>query len=177
MKKLLDSVRGWFTPATREKLYTAIAAIAPILVTAGVIASDQVEPILVIVAAVLQAFAGLLALANLRPTEAARWFGTVGRGVIYGLASTVAAAIVVLGVVTEEWASTALTYTSLGLTFLAAILAVVTPKEVAFDRSEIPVAVEAVVVDNAVVTPVVDGVQVASEVAPEVVVESHENGR
>lgn len=152
----MDAIRNWFTPAMREKLYTAIAALAPILVTAGVILPAHVQPILVIVAAALQAFGGLLALFNLKPTDAARWFGTVGRGIIYGGATTVAGAVVALGIVTDEWATGALTYISFGLTALAAILAVVTPKEVTVGIDEIPLPVEAAVVDNAIVTPVVE---------------------
>lgn len=152
----MNALRNWFTPAMREKLYTAIAALAPILVTAGAILPGQVEPIMAIVAASLQGFGGLLALINLKPTEAARWFGTVGRGIIYTGATGVAAAIVALGLVTDDWATGALTYVSFGLTALAAILAVVTPKEVSVDISEIPLKVEAAVVDNAIVTPVVE---------------------
>lgn len=148
----METIRNWFTPATREKLYTAIAALAPILVTAGVLLPGQVEPIMAIVAAALQAFGGALALINLKPTDAARWFTTVGRGVIYGGAVTVAAAVVALGIVTQDWATTALTYTSFGMTALAAILAVVTPKEVQFELNEVP-AVDAVVVNDAVVDP------------------------
>lgn len=184
----MDAIRNWFTPATREKVYTAIAALAPILVTAGVILPEQVEPIMVIVAAALQFFAGGLALLNLKPTEAARWFGTVGRGVIYGAATAVAAAVVTLGLVTQDWASTALTYTSFGLTALAAILAVVTPKEVTFDAGEIPVVAKAVVTtDDAVVSPVVEAPGApradaeAVQVTPPVVLESnpveHDDGR
>lgn len=151
----MDAIRNWFTPATRERIYTAIAALAPILVTAGVVLPAQVEPIMVIVAAALQVFGGVLAFANLKPTEAARWFGTVGRGIIYGGAVTVAGAVVALGIVTQDWATTALTYTSFGLTALASILAVVTPKEVQVDPAEV-LPVEAVVVDNAVVAPVTE---------------------
>ena len=156
----MNELRAWFTPAKREAIYTAIAALAPILVTAGVILPGNVEPIMVIVAAGLQAFGGILALVNLKPTEAARWFGTAGRALIYGGATTVAAAVVALGIVTQDWATTALTYTSFGLTALAAILGVVTPKAVTVSLDEIskPVIAEAVVVDNAVVTPVIEEV-------------------
>lgn len=124
----MDRIRDWFTPQRREDIYTAIAAIAPILVTAGVILPGQVEPYMALVAALLQGFAGILMLVNLKPTEAARWFGTVGRGVIYAGGVAVAGAVVALGFVTQDWATGALTYLSFGLTALSAILAVVTPK-------------------------------------------------
>lgn len=153
----MDALRNWLTPATREKVYTAIAALAPIFVAAGLITPESAEPWLVIVGATLQALAGALALINLRPTEAARWFGTVGRGIIYGGATTVAAAVVALGFITQDWATGALTYLSLGLTALQAILAVVTPKEVTFAAGDIPVVAKAIITpDNAVVEPVVE---------------------
>lgn len=168
----MNALRNWLSPATREKVYTAIAALAPILVAAGVLAPGQVEPVLALVAAGLQAFAGALALINLKPTEAARWFGTVGRGVIYGGATAVAASLVALGLITGDWSAQALTYTSLGLTALQAILAVVTPKEVSFkpgDPAPGVVEADAVVVDDAVIeaeTPVVVEPKVADESLP-----------
>lgn len=164
---MLEKIRNWLTPATREKLYTAIAALAPIFVASGLLTPDSVEPWLVIVGAGLQALAGILALINLKPTEAARWFGTVGRGLIYGGATAVAGAVVALGFITQDWATGALTYVSLGMTALQAVLAVVTPKEVAFAAEDIPVVVKAVVTtDDAVVSPVVEtGVVSASSVS------------
>ncbi len=162
---MLENIRNWLTPATREKVYAAIAALAPIFVAAGLITPGSVEPWLVIVGAGLQALAGLLALVNLKPTEAARWFGTVGRGVIYGGATAVAGAVVALGFITQDWATGALTYVSLGLTALQALLAVVTPKEVTFDIAEVPVVAKAIITkDDAVVEPVIE--TPANEVAP-----------
>lgn len=131
---------NWFTPARREAIYAAVAALAPFLVTIGVISQGWVEPVLTITSAVLQALAGALALFNLKPTEAARWFGTVGRGIIYGGAVTVAGAIVAMGLITQDFATTALTYVSFGLTGLAAILGVVTPKDVQVDTDPTPPA-------------------------------------
>lgn len=170
----MNAIRDWFSPANREKIYTAIAALAPIFVTAGVILPNQVEPIMVIIAALLQVFGGVLALSNLKPTEAARWFGTVGRGLIYGSATAVAASLVALGLVTGDWSAQALTYTSFGLTALAAILAVVTPKAVTFSADEIPVVAEAVVLDEAVVVPEVEAPVTTQPIA---VVEPDGDGR
>lgn len=163
---MLENIRNWLTPATREKVYTAIAALAPIFVAAGLVTPESVEPWLVIVGATLQALAGGLALINLKPTEAARWFGTVGRGLIYGGATAVAGAVVALGFITQDWATGALTYVSLGLTAFQAILAVVTPKEVSFAPGDIPVVAKAIIsTDDAVVEPVVEAP--ATAVAPE----------
>lgn len=186
----MNAIRNWFTPATREKIYTAIAALAPIFVALGFLTPEAVEPVMVLVGAGLQAFAGLLALVNLKPTEAARWFGTVGRGIIYGGATTVAGAVVALGFITQDWATGALTYVSLGLTALQAILAVVTPKEVTFDPADIPVVAKAIVTPgDAVVEPVVEvagsAIQADTEpvqITPPVVIEGdpvepHGDGR
>lgn len=162
----MNTIRNWFTPSARERLYTAIAALAPILVTAGILLPGQIEPILAIVAAALQGFAGILALSNLKATEAARWFGTVGRGIIYSGATVVAGAVVTLGIVSGDWANTALQYTSFGLTALAAVLAVITPKEVTVLPDEIA-KVDAVVVDDAVISAdqlVIDGALVADAI-------------
>lgn len=126
----MNAISNWFTPTRRESIYAAIAAIAPVLVTLGFISQGWVQPILVIASAVLQAFSGIIQLIHLKPTDAARWFGTVGRGIIYGGATTVAAAIVAMGLITNDFASTALTYLSFGLTAFAAILGIVTPKDV-----------------------------------------------
>jgi len=163
-----NTTRNWVTPARREAIYAAIAALAPILVTAGILLPGNVEPIMAIVAAALQGFAGILALANLKVTEAARWFTTAGRAVIYSGATVVAASVVALGLVTDDWATNALTYTSFGLTALAAIIGVVTPKLVPVPAVDLPVIAEAAVIDNAIVTPVVEE---SPEVAVQAVVE------
>lgn len=162
----MNTIRNWFTPSARERLYTAVAALAPILVTAGILLPGQVEPILAIVAAAFQGFAGILALSNLKATEAARWFGTVGRGIIYSGATVVAGAVVTLGIVSGDWANSALQYTSFGLTAFAAVLAVITPKDVSVLPDEIA-KIDAVVVDDAVIDAdklVIDGAIIADAV-------------
>lgn len=121
----IASVKGWFTQERREAIYLAVAGLAPILVTAGVITEGQIEFVLVIAAAALQAFAGLLALFNLKVSEAATWFTGVGRGVIYGLAATVAPAAVGLGWLTADSSVNLLTWVSLGLTALSAVIGVI----------------------------------------------------
>jgi hypothetical protein len=166
----MNAIKTWFTPARREAIYAAVAALAPILVTAGVLADNWLQPILVITSAVLQAVAGIIALSNLTPTDASRWFGTVGRGIIYGGATTVAAAVVATGLITQDFATNALTGISFGLTALAALLGVVTPKEVEFALEDLPVEADAIVVDGAVVEPVVEGLDtepVDAVVAPD----------
>jgi len=117
-------VDAWFSPERRQAIYGAVAAIAPALVGIGVLSEPQVEAILIIVAAVLQAGAGLLAMLHLTPVQVGTWIQTVGRGAIYSLAATVAPAAVVLGWVTEAQSVNILTAVSLVLTVVASSLGV-----------------------------------------------------
>ncbi|MGL4998026.1 MAG: hypothetical protein ACRC5T_03585 [Cetobacterium sp.] len=119
------NIEAWFSPERRQAIYGAVAAIAPALVGVGVLAEGQVEAILIIVAAVLQSGAGILALLNLTPGQAGTWFQTVGRGVVYSLAATVAPAAVALGWFTEATSLNILTGVSLVLTLMSSVLGVV----------------------------------------------------
>lgn len=122
---MIQKIRLWFDEGRRKAIYTFAATIAPILVYLGVITDGQTESVLVIVSAVIQAFAGLLALVNLTPGYAAQWFVTTGRAVIYGAAAVVAPAAVTLGWLTDATAVNVLTWVSLSLTALAALVSVI----------------------------------------------------
>jgi phosphatidylserine synthase len=158
-----NSIKTWFTQERREAIYLAVAGIAPILVTAGVISEGQTEFVLVIASAALQAFAGLLALFNLKVSEAASWFTGVGRGIIYALAATVAPAAVGLGWVNDDASANILTWISLGLTALAAVISVIYLKpnnaeiasgNVSVPDSQVATVVAAAKVDAAIETGV-----------------------
>lgn len=123
---MFAKLRAWFTAKRRTKIYAAVAALAPLLVYSGALVEGQVDHVLTITSVTLQAFGGLLALANYTPTAAANWFVSSGRAVLYGLAATLAPAAVGLGWVTTSTADTALTGVSLGLSALASIVAVIT---------------------------------------------------
>jgi len=118
-------VDAWFSPERRQAIYGAVAAIAPALVGIGVLSEPRVEAVLIIVAAVLQAGAGLLAVLHLTPIQVGTWFQTVGRGVIYTLAATVAPAAVALGLFTEVDSVNILTAISLILTVASSSLGVI----------------------------------------------------
>ncbi|MDQ0894414.1 hypothetical protein [Agromyces ramosus] len=127
MTRLINRVRVWFTLARRRAIQGFVVAAAPVLVTLGIITGDQVQHVLVITAAALQGFAGLLSLLNLSPAAAGTWFTTVGRGVIYSLAAAVAPAAAALGFFDERVSTNLLTGLSLGLTALAALVSVLNP--------------------------------------------------
>jgi len=123
---MIDKLRAWFTAKRRTRIYAAVAAIAPLLVFTGTLVEGQVDHILTITSVTLQAFGGLLALANYTPTAAASWFVSSGRAVLYGLVAAVAPAAVGLGWVTTSGADTILSGFSLSLSALASVVAVIT---------------------------------------------------
>ena len=122
---MIQKITAWFDAQHRQAIYAAVAALAPILVTLGVITDGQTEAVLVIGSAALQAFAGILALVNLTPRAAGEWFVTAGRGAIYALAAGVAPAAVALGWLTDAAAVNVLTGVSRGLTALAALIGII----------------------------------------------------
>lgn len=122
---MISKVRAWFTAKRRQAIYAGAAALAPILVTFGVITDGQTEFVLTLTAAGLQGFAGVLALLNLSWSGAASWFVVAGRATIYGLAATVAPAAVGLGLLPGELSVNILTGLSLGLTALQALISVI----------------------------------------------------
>lgn len=115
----------WFSAERRQAIYSSIAGLAPALIAIGLLSDPEVESVLVIVAAALQAAAGVLAILHLTPMQVGRWFQTVGRGIIYSLAATVAPAAVALGLLTDAGSVNVLTGVSVGLTVIASVLGVV----------------------------------------------------
>ena len=120
----MSALAAWFTTSRRQAIYAAVAAIAPVLVWAGRLAPDDVEPILTLTTVALQMLAGVLMLVNLNPRSAGDWFIRSGRATIYALGVAAAPAAVALGWITDEQSGTLLTGLSLGLTALSAVIAV-----------------------------------------------------
>lgn len=121
----MKTIAVWFTPGRRQAIQAAIASLLPLLAFAGFVSTTQADAILSVSQAVLQLLTGIVGLALLRPSDAARWFGTVGRGLIYGLAATVGP----LGVAFRWWgddtAAIILTVAGLALSALAAFVQIV----------------------------------------------------
>ena len=119
---MFSRLAAWFTPERRQAIQVWFGSLAPLVILAGLASQDQVEQGLIIVGAILQFAASALSVVN------ANWRDAVGvlRGAIYALAATVAPALVLLGVFSEDFSTTLLTALSLGLSSLSSLLAIFT---------------------------------------------------
>lgn len=117
---------NWFTPQRRQLIQVFFASIAPVLIGLGYATQAQIEQYLILTGAGLQFVASLVSLINLRGVLNI-W--TVLRGAIYGAGTTVAPALVVLGVIDEATSSLVLVGVSLGLSSLSSLLAIFVGKD------------------------------------------------
>lgn len=118
-------LKEWFTDERRQAIQMFGVVLATLLVTIGAITHEQTQYVYTLVAMAIQVFAGIVSLVNLTARDAASWFLTVGRGAIYAAAPVVAAAGVGLGLIREDAVPNILTWVSLGLTAVAAFVAIV----------------------------------------------------
>lgn len=122
---MLSQLRSWFTDQRRKALHAAAGSLAALLVAAGYVNDAQQAAVIGLVGSALVLLQALLGLSLLRPSEAAVWFDTVGRGLVYGLAAAAGA----FGVAFSWWTPDVVTYwaglISLGLTVVSSFVAVV----------------------------------------------------
>lgn len=120
----MKNLATWFTDGRRQALQAAIATLLPLVAYFGWVTTEQVDAVLSVSQVLLQLLQGIIGLALLRRSEAARWLTTVGRGVLYTLAGVVGP----LGVAFRWWgddtAAAILTITGLALTAFAAFVQV-----------------------------------------------------
>lgn len=121
----MKNLAHWFTDGRRQAIQAAIASLAPLVVLFGYLTQDQATAALAVSGALLQLVQGLVGLALLRPSDAARWFNTAGRAAVYALAAAVGPAGVALRFWGADTAGAILTVTGLALTALAAIVQIV----------------------------------------------------
>ncbi|MFJ4173979.1 hypothetical protein [Microbacterium sp. NPDC089696] len=121
----MKKIRDWLTDDRRVSLQAFFAVLGVLAVQLGFATEDTTGLVLVFTGALLQLLQALLALAFLRPSEAAVWLDTIGRGVIYAFAAAAAPVAVAVGLLTDEQAGSILAAVSTALTALAAFLAVV----------------------------------------------------
>lgn len=112
----------WLDAQQRQKIQVFFATLVPIAVLIGLTTETAAEQWLLILGAALQFTSSALSLANLKGGVHAAW--TILRGAVYALAATVAPALTVLGLISDEQGATALTAISLGLTSLSSLIAV-----------------------------------------------------
>lgn len=121
----LTRLRVWLTDARRQALHAALGTIAALGVTIGWVTDDQATLIAGVTGSALALLQGGLGLLLLRPSDAARWFGTIGRGLIYGLAASAGALGIGFGIWGSDSVTQALGVVSVGLTVVSSLLSVV----------------------------------------------------
>jgi hypothetical protein len=121
----MKKIREWFTDDRRVALQAFLAVLGVLAVQLGFATEELTGLVLVFTGALLQLLQALLALAFLRPSEAAVWLDTIGRGVVYAFAAAAAPVAVAVGLITDAQAGAILAAVSTALTALAAFLAVV----------------------------------------------------
>lgn len=117
MKKFIK----WFTAERRQLIQVFLGSLAPVFILLGFATQNQTEQYLVISGAVLQFFASLLSLINLRGVLSI-W--TALRGAIYTFGFTVSPVLVILGVYDENTNQYILMGISLGLGALSNLVAI-----------------------------------------------------
>jgi hypothetical protein len=138
MKKLrdrlragLNKARAWLTDARRQAVHAALGTIATLGVTVGWLNDGQATALLGLTGATLALAQGALGLTLLRASDAGRWFGTVGRGLVYGLAAACGAVGVAFHLWGDDSVTGALGVVSVGLTIVSSFLSVVNVHTVA----------------------------------------------
>lgn len=121
----LHALRVWLTDVRRQALHAALGTLATLGVTIGWVTDDQAALIAGMTGSALALLQGGLGLLLLRPSDAARWFGTTGRGLVYGLAAAAGALGVGFGVWGDDNVTQALGIVSVGLTVVSSFLGVV----------------------------------------------------
>ena len=111
----------WFTAERRQLIQVFLGSLAPVFILLGFATQNQTEQYLVISGAVLQFFASLLSLINLRGVLSI-W--TALRGAIYTFGFTVSPVLVILGVYDESTNQYILMGISLGLGALSNLVAI-----------------------------------------------------
>lgn len=125
----MTKLRDWLTDSRRTAIQAFLATLGILAVQAGLATEHQTGLILVMTGALLQLLQGLLALAFLRPSEAAVWFDTVGRGLIYAFAAAAAPVAVAVGLLPGVTSAGILPAVSSALTAFSALLAVLNARE------------------------------------------------
>ncbi|QPE04141.1 hypothetical protein IT882_13165 [Microbacterium schleiferi] len=122
---MIANLRAWLTDDRRQALHAALGTLAAFAVAAGWLNGNQEEVVVGLIGSLLALVQGLLSLSLLSSSGKARWFSTVGRGLIYGAAAAAGAAGVGFGLfgadVVEYW----LGLLTVALTVVSSFLAVV----------------------------------------------------
>lgn len=112
-----------FTPERRQQIQLWLGSFAPLLILGGFATQAQTENALIIAGAIMQFFAALLSLVNVRKGDwGAGW--AIVRGAIYTLAAVVSPTLVFFGLYDDQTNAALLTGISLALSSLSALLSI-----------------------------------------------------
>lgn len=119
----MDKLAAIFTPERRQKIQLFFGSLAPLLILTGFATEEETQQYLIITGALLQFFASILSLINVRKGDyGAVW--AIVRGAIYTLAAIVSPVLVFFGLYDETTNTALLTGLSLGLSSLSSLLAI-----------------------------------------------------
>jgi hypothetical protein len=121
----MSKFRAWFTDARRQGLHAALGTLAAFAVAAGWVNDNQSTALIGFAGSVLAVIQGVLAVSLLRRSEAARWFGTIGRGLIFALAAAAGALGIAFGIVGDAQVTHWLGLVTVALTALSSFVSVV----------------------------------------------------
>lgn len=121
----VSKLTTWFTDERRQALHAAIGSLGALLVAGGLVTDAQSTALLGLAGSVLIVVQGVLSLTLLRPSEFGTWFDTVGRGIIYGLATAAGAVGIAFGLWADDDVTRWLGLIALALTVLSSFVAVV----------------------------------------------------
>lgn len=119
----MEQLAAIFNTERRQQIQLFFGSLAPLLILGGFATQAQTELYLIIAGAVLQFFAAILSLVNVRKGDyGAAW--AVIRGAIYALAAVVSPTLVLLGVLNESTNAALLAGISLTLSSLSGLLSI-----------------------------------------------------
>ena len=116
---------GWFTPARRQAIQAAGTVLVTGLATTGVITEGQSSSIVQLIAQIIAVLTALLAMSHLDHAQQATWLSANLRSVCYSLALAGAAVALAFNVVDEGRINHWLVITSVVLTVIQQLVAVV----------------------------------------------------
>lgn len=140
LRAALEKARDWLTEARAKAVHATVGTIAALAVTIGWVTDEQSLVLVGFAGSALAVVQGVLGLTRLTPSDAARWFDTTGRGLIYALAVSAGAVGIGFGIANDGDVTRWLGILSAGLTVLSSALATVNVQTVAAPR-KVPIDV------------------------------------
>ena len=120
----MEGFKAWFTPERRQQIQAFVVTLVPLMIMVGWGNNASWEQWLLIIGALLGAAGSALSLFNLNPSEWATQGWSIVRGIIYGLGTVIAPALLALGYINVDTNAKILTGLSLGITALSSAVSI-----------------------------------------------------